>query len=77
MTLEIHSQLTGFIWSICNLSKLDFPRLLEDPDQLAPNLTSNINAFSPNVREIMAAATGKFDVRGEAAISSATEEKTC
>jgi len=36
-----------------NLSKLDFPKLLDDPNQLAPNLNSYINAFSPNVRTIM------------------------
>ncbi len=36
-----------------NLSKLDLPRLLDDPNQLAPNLNSYINAFSPNVRAIM------------------------
>jgi len=36
-----------------NLSKLDFPRLLDDPNQLAANLVSYINAFSPNVRAIM------------------------
>jgi len=36
-----------------NISKLDFPRLLDDPNQLAPNLNSYINAFSPNVRTIM------------------------
>lgn len=36
-----------------NLSKLDFPRLLDDPNQLAGNLVSYINAFSPNVRTIM------------------------
>jgi type I restriction enzyme M protein len=33
-----------------NLSKLDLPKLLNDPNQLAPNLNSYINAFSPNVR---------------------------
>lgn len=32
-----------------NLSKLDFARLLDDPNQLAPNLNSYINAFSKNV----------------------------
>ncbi|GKT08127.1 class I SAM-dependent DNA methyltransferase [Desulforhabdus sp. TSK] len=117
MTPETHSQLAGFIWSICNLlrgpykrneyrkvilpltvlrrfdcllaptrdkvleeyaaiktkpenvvrsllqkttgrpfynlSKLDFSRLLDDPNQLAPNLNSYINAFSSNVRAIM------------------------
>ena len=36
-----------------NLSKLDFPKLLNDPNQLAPNLNSYINAFSKNVREIV------------------------
>jgi len=36
-----------------NLSKLDLPRLLDDPNQLAPNLNSYINAFSHNVRSIM------------------------
>ena len=32
-----------------NLSRLDFPKLLNDPNQLAPNLSSYVNAFSPNV----------------------------
>lgn len=36
-----------------NLSKLDFPKLLNDPDQLAQNLVSYINGFSSNVREII------------------------
>lgn len=36
-----------------NLSKLDFPRLLNDPDQLAQNLISYVNAYSKNVREII------------------------
>ncbi|MEO7424768.1 MAG: class I SAM-dependent DNA methyltransferase [Fibrobacteria bacterium] len=36
-----------------NLSKLDFARLLNDPNELAPNLNSYINAFSPNMRAIM------------------------
>ena len=30
-----------------NLSRLDLPRLLDDPNQLAPNLNSYINAFPP------------------------------
>ena len=34
-----------------NLSRLDFPKLLNDPDQLAQNLVSYINGFSSNVRE--------------------------
>jgi len=36
-----------------NLSKLDMAKLLDDPNQLAPNLNSYIKSFSPNVREIM------------------------
>jgi len=36
-----------------NLSKLDLPRLLDDPNQIAPNLNSYINGFSPNVRDII------------------------
>lgn len=35
-----------------NLSKLTFKKLLGDPNQIAPNLNSYINAFSPNVRQI-------------------------
>jgi len=36
-----------------NLSKLDFARLLDDPNQIAPNLNGYINGFSPNVRQII------------------------
>ncbi len=36
-----------------NLSKLDFEKLLDDPNQIAPNFVSYINAFSPNVRQII------------------------
>ena len=36
-----------------NTCKLDMRGLLGDPNHLAPNLTAYINAFSPNVREIM------------------------
>ena len=36
-----------------NLSKLDFPKLLDAPGDLAPNLNSYIHAFSPNVRDVM------------------------
>ncbi|AGW13148.1 N-6 DNA methylase [Megalodesulfovibrio gigas] len=36
-----------------NISKLDFARLLDDPNNIALNLNSYISAFSPNVREIM------------------------
>lgn len=36
-----------------NLSKLDLPKLLDDPNQLAPHLNSYIHAFSKNVRDIM------------------------
>lgn len=36
-----------------NRSKLDFKRLLDDPNNIAQNLIGYINAFSANVREIM------------------------
>ena len=36
-----------------NTSRLDFSRLLNDPNQLAANLSSYIQGFSPNVRDIM------------------------
>ncbi|MDS4054993.1 class I SAM-dependent DNA methyltransferase [Accumulibacter sp.] len=36
-----------------NLSRIDLPKLLDDPNQLAPNLNAYINGFSKNVREIM------------------------
>ena len=36
-----------------NLAKLDFPRVLDDPNQLAPNLNAYINGYSKNVREVM------------------------
>jgi type I restriction enzyme M protein len=39
--------------SFYNLSKLDFTKLLDDPNQLAPNLNAYINGFSKNVRDIM------------------------
>ena len=39
--------------SFYNTSRLDFAKLLDDPNHLAQNLSSYINDFSPNVREIM------------------------
>jgi len=36
-----------------NLSRLDFTKLLDDPNQLAPNLNAYINGFSKNVRDVM------------------------
>nr|WP_217178676.1 class I SAM-dependent DNA methyltransferase [Methanofollis liminatans] len=36
-----------------NLSRLTFHTLLDDPENLAPNLNGYINGFSPNVRKIM------------------------
>jgi type I restriction enzyme M protein len=36
-----------------NLSKLDLPKLLDDPNHLAPNLNAYINGFSPNIRAVM------------------------
>ena len=45
------AKITGF--PFYNLSRLDFVKLLDDPNQLAPNLNAYINGFSKNVREIM------------------------
>lgn len=39
--------------SFYNISKLDFSKLLDDPNQLAANINSYINGFTPNVRSIM------------------------
>ncbi len=36
-----------------NVSRLDFTKLLDDPNNIAPNLNSYISAFSANVRHIM------------------------
>jgi type I restriction enzyme M protein len=36
-----------------NLAKLDFSKLLDDTNQLAPNLNAYVNGFSKNVRDIM------------------------
>jgi len=36
-----------------NLSKLDLPKVLDDPNQIAANLNRYITGFSQNVREIM------------------------
>jgi type I restriction enzyme M protein len=36
-----------------NLSRLDFPKLLDAPNDIAANLIAYIKAFSPNVREVM------------------------
>lgn len=38
--------------SFYNISKLNFKRLLDDPNHIAQHLNSYINAFSPNVRQI-------------------------
>ncbi|MFW6020281.1 MAG: type I restriction-modification system subunit M [Bacteroidales bacterium] len=35
-----------------NISKLNFAKLLDDPNHIGPNLNSYINGFSQNVREI-------------------------
>jgi len=49
-------EITGY--RFYNLSKMQFAKdadhsLLDDPNNLAPNLNSYINSFSPNVRSIM------------------------
>ncbi len=40
-------------YTFYNTSRLDFRRLLDDPDNLAANLAAYIEAFSDNIREIM------------------------
>jgi len=50
----IRSRLTHVTGSrFYNTSKLDFQKLLDDPNSLATNLNSYLHAFSPNVRQIM------------------------
>jgi type I restriction enzyme M protein len=44
-------KITGY--PFYNLSKLTFPKLLDDPNNIAQSLNSYINAFSPNVCGIM------------------------
>jgi len=50
-------QITGV--DFFNSSKLTFRRLLDDPDNIADNLLSYINGFSPNARDVL----DKFDFR--------------
>jgi type I restriction enzyme M protein len=47
---SVLGKITGH--SFYNLHKLDFPRLLDAPNDLAPNLNHYIRGFSPNVGEI-------------------------
>jgi len=46
-------------YSFYNTSKYDFEKLLDDPNNIKPNLIDYINGFSPNVREII----DKFKLR--------------
>lgn len=46
-------QVAGGSKQFYNLSKLTFPKLLDDTDQIAANLNGYINGFSENVRRIM------------------------
>ena len=39
--------------SFYNTSKMDFEKLLDDPNRIAVNLNSYINAFSRNIGEVM------------------------
>ena len=39
--------------SFYNTSKMDFKKLLDDPNRIAVHLNSYINSFSQNIREIM------------------------
>lgn len=47
----ILNKITGF--SFHNISKLDFPMLLNDPDNIAANLTGYMHGFSTKAREIL------------------------
>ncbi|CAN5617981.1 class I SAM-dependent DNA methyltransferase [soil metagenome] len=50
----VHAKLTAITKrDFYNLSRLDLPKLLNDPNQLAPNLHAYINGFSKNVRDIL------------------------
>ncbi|MBC7943904.1 MAG: SAM-dependent DNA methyltransferase [Burkholderiales bacterium] len=51
VVLSLLRKVTGH--AFYNLSRLDFAKLLDDPNQLAPNLNSYMTGFSPNVRAIM------------------------
>src|SRR5579859_3588625 len=44
-------KITGY--PFYNLSKLTFPKLLDDPNNIAQSLNSYIAGFSPNVRTVM------------------------
>jgi type I restriction enzyme M protein len=52
-TIISHVMCNATGYPFYNLHKLDFQRLRDDPNHLAQNLVSYINAFSPNVRAIM------------------------
>lgn len=47
---NVLEQASGY--PFCNLSRLDFPRLLDAPNEIALNLSAHIAAYSPNVRAI-------------------------
>ena len=49
-----HELLTGAAQRpFYNTSRFDFARLLDDPNQIATNLSAYIHAYSPNVRDVM------------------------
>ncbi|HET9742351.1 MAG TPA: class I SAM-dependent DNA methyltransferase [Terriglobales bacterium] len=48
---SILGKITGY--PFYNLARFDFGKVLDDSPQLAENLTKYMNAFSPNVRDIM------------------------
>ena len=51
MVRSLLEKITGR--SFYNLPRLGIPKLLDDPNQLAPNLNAYINGYSKNIREIM------------------------
>jgi type I restriction enzyme M protein len=59
-----------------NLSKLDLPTLLDDPNHLAPNLNAYINGFSRNVREIMERFAGSSSASAAPSHRAASQERS-
>jgi type I restriction enzyme M protein len=72
--LEKHQQVKGkvtnfgplldkltYIKDLWNISRYDFPKLLDEPDRLADNLRAYIHGFSPEIRDII----DKFDLAAQ------------
>lgn len=51
-------------------SRLDLARLLDDPNQIAANLTGYLHGFSPNVRDILEPSTRDIDINQDRSLTS-------